>query len=61
MDESGGFRRHWREIASRFLQLGATSYGGPAIMGSASFLGTPEAAGGVPCSEARASSSRGSS
>ena len=33
MDESGGFRRHWREIASRFLKLGATSYGGPAIMG----------------------------
>ena len=33
MDESGGFRRHWREIASRFLQLGATSYGGPAVMG----------------------------
>jgi chromate transporter len=33
MDESGGFRRHGREIASRFLQLGATSFGGPAIMG----------------------------
>jgi chromate transporter len=33
MDDSSGFRRHWREIASRFLQLGATSYGGPAIMG----------------------------
>ena len=33
MDESGGFRRHRREIASRFLQLGATSYGGPATMG----------------------------
>jgi len=33
MDESGGFGRHWREIASRFLQLGATSYGGPAITG----------------------------
>jgi chromate transport protein ChrA len=24
---------HWREIASEFLKLGATSYGGPAIMG----------------------------
>jgi chromate transporter len=33
MGESSGFRRHWREIASRFLQLGATSFGGPAIMG----------------------------
>jgi chromate transporter len=29
----GGFGRHWREIASRVLQLGATSYGGPAITG----------------------------
>ncbi len=24
---------HWKEIASEFLKLGATSYGGPAIMG----------------------------
>ena len=29
----GAFARHWREIASGFLKLGATSYGGPAIMG----------------------------
>ncbi len=27
------FVRHWREIVSTFLRLGATSYGGPAIMG----------------------------
>src|SRR5215468_11034977 len=27
------FARHWREIASGFLKLGATAYGGPAIMG----------------------------
>jgi chromate transporter len=33
MDESGPFRRHWRDITSRFLQLGATSFGGPAILG----------------------------
>ncbi len=33
MSESSAFRRHWRDIASRFLQLGATSFGGPAIMG----------------------------
>jgi chromate transporter len=31
--ESGPFRRHWRDIASRFLHLGATSFGGPAILG----------------------------
>ena len=24
---------HWREIVAAFLRLGATSYGGPAIMG----------------------------
>jgi len=24
---------HWREIARAFVRLGATSYGGPAIMG----------------------------
>jgi chromate transport protein ChrA len=29
----GAFAKHWREIASGFLKLGATSYGGPAIMG----------------------------
>jgi hypothetical protein len=33
MDESGPFRRHWRDITSRFLHLGATSFGGPAILG----------------------------
>src|SRR5215467_2972197 len=27
------FTRNWREIASGFLKLGATAYGGPAIMG----------------------------
>src|SRR5262245_53441916 len=27
------FARYWREIASGFLKLGATAYGGPAIMG----------------------------
>lgn len=27
------FARNWKEIASAFLRLGATSYGGPAIMG----------------------------
>jgi len=26
-------RRHWREIGSGFLKIGAMSYGGPAIMG----------------------------
>ena len=26
-------RKNWREIASVFLKLGATAYGGPAIMG----------------------------
>jgi chromate transporter len=30
----GGFARHWQEIASGFLKLGVTAYGGPAIMGS---------------------------
>jgi chromate transporter len=29
----GGFARHWQEIASSFLKLGVTAYGGPAIMG----------------------------
>lgn len=29
----GAFARNWREIASSFLKLGATAYGGPAIMG----------------------------
>ena len=27
------FARNWKEIASAFLRLGVTSYGGPAIMG----------------------------
>jgi len=27
------FVRHWREIGAAFFRLGATSYGGPAIMG----------------------------
>jgi chromate transporter len=27
------FSQHWREIAATFLKLGATAYGGPAIMG----------------------------
>src|SRR5262244_3236727 len=27
------FTRHWREIVAGFLKLGATAYGGPAIMG----------------------------
>jgi chromate transporter len=29
----GAFTRNWKEIASSFLKLGVTSYGGPAIMG----------------------------
>ena len=29
----GAFARHWQEIASSFLKLGITAYGGPAIMG----------------------------
>jgi chromate transporter len=29
----GAFARHWQEIASSFLKLGVTAYGGPAIMG----------------------------
>ena len=29
----GAFARHWQEIASSFLKLGATAYGGPAITG----------------------------
>src|SRR5215218_10454187 len=29
----GKFARHWREILASFLKLGATAYGGPAIMG----------------------------
>jgi chromate transporter len=29
----GAFTRNWKEIASGFLKLGMTSYGGPAIMG----------------------------
>jgi chromate transporter len=33
MTTSGSFRRHWRDIATTFLKLGVTSYGGPAIMG----------------------------
>ena len=32
MTTSGSFRRHWRDIATTFLKLGVTSYGGPAIM-----------------------------
>src|SRR5881296_3385423 len=31
--EHGVFARSWKGIASAFLRLGATSYGGPAIMG----------------------------
>jgi len=31
--EHAGFARNWKDIASTFLRLGATSYGGPAIMG----------------------------
>src|SRR5207302_7233693 len=31
--EHAGFARSWKDIASAFLRLGATSYGGPAIMG----------------------------
>src|SRR5207245_2246549 len=31
--EHGGFARSWKDIASALLRLGATSYGGPAIMG----------------------------
>ena len=27
------FARHWKEIVVGFLKLGATSYGGPAMMG----------------------------
>src|SRR5262245_6626056 len=27
------FTRHWKEIAVTFLKLGATAYGGPAVMG----------------------------
>ncbi len=29
----GAFARHWQEIASSFLKLGATAYSGPAITG----------------------------
>src|SRR5256885_12014381 len=29
----GAFARHWKEIASSFLKLGATAYGGLAITG----------------------------
>src|SRR5262245_8532223 len=28
-----GFKQHWKEIAASLLKLGATAYGGPAIMG----------------------------
>src|SRR3989441_2817455 len=31
--EHAGFARNWKDIASAFLRLGATSYGGPAILG----------------------------
>jgi len=31
--EHAGFARNWTDIASALLRLGATSYGGPAIMG----------------------------
>src|SRR5438309_11751368 len=31
--EHGVFARSWKDIASAFLRLGVTSYGGPAIMG----------------------------
>jgi len=29
----GGFAGNWKDIAASFFKLGATSYGGPAIMG----------------------------
>src|SRR5262245_5451051 len=28
-----GFEEHWKDIAASLLKLGATAYGGPAIMG----------------------------
>src|SRR5258705_3466126 len=28
-----GFKQHWKDIAVSLLKLGATAYGGPAIMG----------------------------
>lgn len=31
--DGGAFARNWKEIASSFLKLGVTAYGGPAIMG----------------------------
>src|SRR2546425_9197541 len=31
--EHTGFARNWKDIASAFLRLGATPYGGPAILG----------------------------
>ena len=33
MTTSESFRQRWRNIATTFLKLGITSYGGPAIMG----------------------------
>lgn len=27
------FKRNWRDIATSFLKIGGTAYGGPAIMG----------------------------
>jgi chromate transporter len=33
METTVNLRQHWREISTVFLKLGATSYGGPAIMG----------------------------
>ena len=29
----GAFAAHWGDIAAQFLRIGATAYGGPAIMG----------------------------
>jgi chromate transporter len=31
--QHAGFKEHWKDIAGSLLKLGATAYGGPAIMG----------------------------
>jgi chromate transport protein ChrA len=31
--EHAGFKQNWKDIAVSLLKLGATAYGGPAIMG----------------------------
>ncbi len=31
--QHAGFKQHWKDIAATLLKLGATAYGGPAIMG----------------------------